>query len=62
MFSNFNNPTLPDDTRPNAAALADAYVAEQGKMENTFQLVVENQVPSKINVMPIKKKQKKNAK
>ena len=57
-------PTLPDYTRQNDAVSCDEhYVAEQAKMENTFQLAVENQVPSKINQTPIKNKTKtKNTK
>ena len=52
------SPTLPGDTEQNDAVSCDAQVAEQEKMENTFQLAVENQVPSKINQMPIKNKTK----
>ena len=39
-------------------AFAAHVVSEQGKKENTFQLVVENQAPSKINQIPIKNKTK----
>jgi hypothetical protein len=57
------SPTLPVDTVQSDAVSCDAQVAEQEKMENTFQLAVESQVPSKINQTPIKKKTKtKNTK
>ena len=65
MFQGFVvNQTLPDqencDNSENyvAGACVAHVVSEQEKKENTFQLAVENQAPSKINQIPIKNKRK----
>ena len=56
------HPTLPGENCDNSENVVEAFaahvVSEQGKKENTFQLVVENQAPSKINGRPIKNKTK----
>ena len=57
--------TLPVDTHwQNAVDVVscDEHVAELAKMENTFQLAVENQAPSKTNQMPIKNKKNQKIK
>ena len=57
------HPTLPGENYDNSenvvVAFAAHVVSEQVKKENTFQLDVENQAPSKINQIPIKNKRKK---
>ena len=56
------HPTLPGENYDNSenvvVAFAAHVVSEQVKKENTFQLDVENQAPSKINQIPIKNKTK----